>query len=98
MKKRIVKIVFSITLILSLISLSRGFDDNANRVNPSDPNDKRQREYTRENATKPVSQGGYYGGRDTLTSEGMLLKKEVHKNYADGGTKFDFSDKEEKNV
>ncbi len=91
-------IIISLILIFSLVPSTGGFDNNANRVNPSDPNDKRQREYTRENATKPVSQGGYYGGHDTLTSEGMLLKKEVHKNDADGGTKFDFSDKEEKNV
>ncbi len=66
----------------------KGFDNNANRINPDDLKDKRQREYTYENATQPISKGGYYGGHDTLTLEAMGLKKEVHKNDTDNGTKF----------
>ncbi len=87
MKKSIVKVLFPITLILSIISLSRGFDNNANFKNPQ-KREQGQREYTHENAAKPVNEGGYYGGHDTLASEAMGLKKEVHKNDADGGTKF----------
>jgi hypothetical protein len=58
-----------------MVSLTSGFDNNANRVNPDDPNDTRQRPYTRENAVKPLGEGGYYGGHDTITSEATLLKK-----------------------
>lgn len=42
------------------------------RLNPKDPKDKTQREYTHENATKPYEEdnsGGYRGGHDTITAE-----------------------------
>jgi hypothetical protein len=86
MGKRI-SLITPLIVVFLLASLSGGFDNNANFKNP-DKREEGQREYTHENSTKPVGQGGYYGGHDTLTSEGMLLKKEVHKNDADGGTKF----------
>ena len=67
-----------ITLICSLTTMVFGFGSDANKdLTTSDPNDLRG--YTRENAAKPVNQGGYYGGHDTIVNEGMLLKKEVHK-------------------
>jgi len=72
-------IIIIFGIVFSLISSSKGFESNANKVNPNDRNDPRQRPYTRDNASKPLGQGGYYGGHDTITAEGMLLKKEVHK-------------------
>ncbi len=94
--KKVKKIIIVLVLFLSLISSSEGFDSNANRVNPSDPNDRRQREYTRDNASLPLGQGGYYGGHDTITAEGLLLKEQVHKQTdGDGGSRFieEFSSK-----
>jgi uncharacterized membrane protein len=79
MAKRINIILFSFVLAILLVSSLEGFFTDANRVNPNNPNDTRQRDYTRENSIKPVGEGGYYGGHDTITAEGMLLKKEVHK-------------------
>ncbi|MGB9715961.1 MAG: hypothetical protein ACPL1G_06105 [Thermodesulfovibrionales bacterium] len=74
MINRIPSIVFSFALVISLISSSEGFDNNPNWVDPKDKS-KGQKEYTRGKAV----QGEYFGGHDTLTAEGMLLKKEVHK-------------------
>jgi DNA-binding beta-propeller fold protein YncE len=89
MSRRSLSVVFSLILILSMVSLTSGFDNNANRVNPDDPNDTRQRPYTRENAVKPLGEGGYFGGHDTITAEGMLLKKKVHQQTdLDGGEDF----------
>jgi len=94
--RRITIIIIIFGLVFSLISSSRGFESNANKVNPNDRNDPRQRPYTRENASQPLGQGGYYGGHDTITAEGMLLKEQVHKETdLDGGYKFieEFSSK-----
>jgi hypothetical protein len=81
MGKRIVAVVFLV--IFSMASTAVGFDNNPNKINPSVEEDKRQRPYTRENATKPVDknnwlQGGFYGGHDTITNEAMQLKQQVH--------------------
>jgi streptogramin lyase len=82
MVKNITPIILSLVFIFSLVPLSNGFDNNANKdETTTDPND--QRPYTHENVVKPISEGGYYGGHDTITSEGMLLKKEVHKDNED---------------
>ncbi len=74
----VITIINILVLVFSLVSTSGGFDSNANFKNPNDPKDKSQRDYIRENATKPLGQGGYYGGHDTITAEGMMLKKKVH--------------------
>ncbi|MEW6110251.1 MAG: hypothetical protein AB1632_13960, partial [Nitrospirota bacterium] len=86
--KRILVIIFSLILSFSLASLVGGFDNNANKINPKDDKDNRQRAYNRENASKPVNkdnllEGGYFGGHDTITSEAALLKKDVHGNDQD---------------
>ena len=87
--RKVNSIIITIVLVLCLVSSSRGFDSDANKVNQSDPNNSRQRPYTRENATKPLGQGGYYGGHDTITAEGMLLKEQVHQRMdIDGGADF----------
>src|SRR3989344_201646 len=89
MIKRFNTIVLSLAFILCLISSSGGFDNNPNKLNPNDPNDPRQRDYTRENSIKPKDQGGYSGGHDTITAEGMLLKEQVHQQTdPDGGVDF----------
>jgi len=82
--------VISLSLLINFVlaAVSGGFDNNANRLNPNNPDDKSLREYTREHSAMPIGQGGYYGGHDTLTAEGIMLKKQVHKNDPDGGTKF----------
>ena len=88
MSKTITAISFSIILAISLGSLAEGFLTNPNLIDPNDRS-KGQRVYTRENSAKPVDQGGYYGGHDTLTAEGILLKEEVHKQTdVDGGARF----------
>ncbi len=79
-------LVFSLMFVL--ISPSHAFHSNGNRMDPNDDENTNQREYTRENASKSLDQGGYYGGHDTVTAEGMLLKKEVHQTDSDGGLKF----------
>ena len=89
MIKKINTIILSLILIISLASSAWCFESNANRVNPSDNNDKRLRQYTRENAAKPLDQGGYYGGHDTIMGEAALLKKEVHGNNQDFKTWLD---------
>jgi hypothetical protein len=81
-------IIISLILIFSLVPSTGGFDNNANFRNPQ-KREEGQREYTHDNATKPISEGGYYGGHDTITAEGVLLKEQVHKRTdADGGADF----------
>src|SRR4030066_453459 len=87
MGKRILVITCLLILSLSFASLVTGFDNNANFNNP-EKRSEGQRDYTRDNSTMPVGQGGYYGGHDTITAEGMLLKQEVHKGDPDSGEKF----------
>ena len=92
MAKTFNTILYSLVLAILLVSSSEGFLTNPNRTDPNNPNDTSQRDYTRENSIKSVGQGGYYGGHDTLTAEGMLLKEQVHgQTDADGGA--DFRDK-----
>jgi hypothetical protein len=88
MHKRLLIIFLSFVFLFSLVSPSKSFDSNANFKNPQ-KREEGQREYTRDNAVKPVGQSGYYGGHDTITSEGMLLKEQVHNQTdADGGIDF----------
>jgi hypothetical protein len=87
MKKTFFIFVFSLTALFSLASLLAAFDNNANFRNP-DNREGGQRDYIPENATNPINGGGYFGGHDTITSEGMLLKQRVHNNDIDGGRKF----------
>jgi sugar lactone lactonase YvrE len=88
MAKKISATLIALVLFFSLLSLSAGFESKLGRKGiTNDVSDLR--DYTRENATKPVAEGGYYGGHDTITAEGMLLKEQVHKQTdADGGTRF----------
>jgi len=74
MNKIIISIIFLLALAISWISSSRGFDNSPNWVDPKDKS-KGQKEYNREKAI----QGEYFGGHDTITAEGMMLKKDVHK-------------------
>lgn len=88
MDKRFLIILLLFVFLLSLVSPSGSFDSNANFKNPQ-KREEGQREYTRDNAINPPGQGGYYGGHDTITAEGMLLKEQVHKQTdADGGVDF----------
>jgi hypothetical protein len=82
MRKRI-SIIFSLSLIFLLVSISGGFDNNKENFNPST---KDPIPYTLEN----INNGKLKGGHDTITTEGMLLKKQVHK---DDKVFEDFSDK-----
>jgi hypothetical protein len=72
MTKRLFVICFPLILIFSLVSLSEGFDNNKENF---DPLTKEPITYTPEN----VNSGRIKGGHDSITNEGMLLKKEVHK-------------------
>ena len=88
MVKRFFVIIFLLIILTSFISISEGFDNNANFKNP-EKRAEGQREYTHENAIKSVDQGGYYGGHDTIAAEGMLLKEQVHQQTdPDGGIDF----------
>src|SRR3989304_3642303 len=88
MGKRLTTIIFLLMLFFSFTSLSYGFGNDANKDGTTpDPND--QRPYTRENTSKPASEGGYKGGHDSITAEGMLLKEKVHQQTdPDGGVEF----------
>src|SRR4030042_6564291 len=87
MKKNYLVFVFLPAALFSLASLSSAFDNNANFRDP-DNREGGQRSYIHENATKPISNGGYFGGHDTITAEGMLLKQAAHSNDVYGGRKF----------
>ncbi|OGP93389.1 MAG: hypothetical protein A2157_17995 [Deltaproteobacteria bacterium RBG_16_47_11] len=87
MGKRIYAIIFSLIALFCFVSSSGGFESNANK-DETTPNPNDQRPYTRDNAVKPLGQGGYHGGHDTITAEGMLLKKGVHRSDPDSGEKF----------
>ncbi len=94
--RKVTTLITLLIMIFYLVPSSGGFDSNANRVNLNNPNDGRQREYTRDNASQPLGQGGYYGGHDTITAEGVLLKEEIHRQTdGDGGARFieEFSSK-----
>ncbi len=73
MIKKIISAVSSLVFTLFFASSLDGFDNNPNWVDPEDRS-KGLKEYTRERALI----GEYYGGHDTLTAEGMLLKEKVH--------------------
>jgi len=66
-KKRLIFVLFPFMLTFCLVSLSGGFDNNKENFNP----------ITKEPV--PYNSGWLKGGHDTITAEGMLLKKEVHK-------------------
>lgn len=87
MTKKNLVIIFCLILSFFLVSSVGGFGINANK-DESTPAPNDQREYTRANSTKPVGQGGYYGGHDTFTNEAALLKQDVHRNDSDSGEKF----------
>ena len=88
MRKRFLIILLPFAILLSLISSSGGLESNANK-DETTPDPKDQRPYTRDNAVKPLGQGGYYGGHDTVTSEAMMLKEQVHQQTdTDGGIDF----------
>ncbi|MCX5909833.1 MAG: hypothetical protein NTY64_22320, partial [Deltaproteobacteria bacterium] len=93
MRRGISAIIITILLVLIFRSESLGFGNDANFKNPKNRSEG-QRDYTRENSLLPTSQGGYpsqggyYGGHDTITSEAMMLKKEVHSNDANAGREF----------
>src|SRR3989304_3592560 len=72
MIKRIISILFSLGLIFSMVSLSGGFDNNKENY---DKNKGEWTPYTQEN----INSGKLKGGHDTITAEGLLIKKEVHK-------------------
>jgi len=88
MGKRLFMIFISFAFSLSLVSSSGGFGSDANKdESTATPND--QRPYTRENAQKPLGQGGYNGGHDTISAEGMMLKEQVHQQTdSDSGAAF----------
>ena len=92
MLKKITTIVLSLFILLFLTSSVWGFESNANKLNPSNEKDTRLREYTPENAAKPLGQGGYHGGHDTIMNEAAILKKGVHSG-ADKGKFEEFIDK-----
>lgn len=69
--RRAISIIFSLGLIFSLVSPSGGFDNNKENF---DSSTKEPIAYTEEN----IINGRLKGGHDTITSEGMLLKKKVH--------------------
>jgi len=79
------KCVFIIFFIWSFLAQddSWAFDNNKENY---DRDNKEWISYTKEN----VNNGILKGGHDTITSEAVLLKKEVHRSDADGGQ--DFSD------
>jgi hypothetical protein len=68
--KRIIALFFLLVLTLFFSRSSDSFDNKANRDNTG-----KWIPYTRDN----INQGLFKGGHDTLTTEGMELKKEVHK-------------------
>jgi hypothetical protein len=43
---------------------ANAFDNNPNKVDPNNIADKRLRSYVSQDAVKPTSQGGYYGGHN----------------------------------
>jgi hypothetical protein len=88
MAKRLFTIIFFLISLLFLVSTSGGFDSKLNRKGiTNDASDLL--DYIRENASKPLGQGGYFGGHDTITAEGMLLKEQVHQQIdSDGGLDF----------
>jgi sugar lactone lactonase YvrE len=69
MKKRTVTVIFFLILTLSFTSLSNSFDNKANK-----DKDGNSIPYNQDN----INQGVFKGGHDTLTVEGMKLKREVH--------------------
>lgn len=75
MARRFTTIVFSLILVFSLISSSGGFDNNKENfpVNPA-TGKKEPIDYTPDN----INSGKLKGGHDTITAEGMELKKKVH--------------------
>src|SRR3989304_3540013 len=75
MAKRLTTIVFSLILFFSLVSPSGGFDNNKENF-PLDPRtgQKEPIPYTPDN----INNGTLKGGHDTITAEGMELKKKVH--------------------
>lgn len=77
------EILLILALFFSFVSPSSGFDNDPNWIDPANKS-AGQKEYSRGKA----SQGGYFGGHDTITAEGMLLKQEVHKGDSDSGEKF----------
>jgi len=77
MAKRVAAIIYVLIAFFSLVSQSEGFHNNPNFDEITD-NATDQRSYNRANANKPANQGGYYGGHDTITAEGMTLKEQVH--------------------
>jgi sugar lactone lactonase YvrE len=76
------RVAFEISMLcfisVFLITSAIGFNSDPNKTSPNDQNDKRQRPYIRENASKPFSEGGYKGGHDTITAEAVNLKKQIH--------------------
>ncbi|MFH2043618.1 MAG: hypothetical protein ABIK92_00545 [Pseudomonadota bacterium] len=82
MPKKIIALLFSLILLFLMSFSAWGYENKANRVNPSDEKDKRLREYTRDNAELPYAKTydkGYRGGHDTIMNEAMLLKKSEKK-------------------
>ena len=80
MCKRITAFLFSLVLVLTLVSPSRGFDANTENFILNQITDKKEPlPYTPQN----IQSGLIKGGHDTLTAEGMELKKKVHQNNSD---------------
>ena len=71
MIKKTITFIFSWLLILSFVSTSSSFDNKANI-----DEDGSWIPYSLDN----INQGLFKGGHDTLTVEGMKLKRETHKN------------------
>ncbi|MBI4686039.1 MAG: hypothetical protein HY755_12720 [Nitrospirae bacterium] len=79
MTKRFSIIILAAVLTLSSVSLLDGFDNNPNREGGT------WIPYTKEN----IDSGKIKGGHDTITYEGMELKKKVHQQTdTDGGNNF----------
>lgn len=80
--RKINTILILFILIFSLVSLSRGFDNNKENFSPTT---KEPIAYTTEN----VNNGSLKGGYDSMTAKRALLKEQVHKRTdADGGLDF----------
>lgn len=84
MIKKILYLFLSLSFIFFIAPTSRGFENNKENIITNEDGSKAFIPYTQEN----IINGRIKGGHDTLTAEGVQLKKEVHKGDDDEGRKF----------
>jgi len=84
MIKKILYLFLSLSFIFFIVTTSRGFENNKENIITNQDGSKAFIPYTQEN----LINGRIKGGHDTLTAEGVQLKKEVHKGDNDEGRKF----------